>query len=116
MDEEPSRLQLLRFARRVVVQQAAAALDQLDSWIAAEQQREDGQRRAQEMRPSPPEWLIEHGLNTRNIDFVHTGDCWAAAKSGRCKPATRQQALDALRQQIPACTHCRPDTAFGVLG
>ncbi|MFG3016185.1 DUF6233 domain-containing protein [Streptomyces cinerochromogenes] len=39
----------------------------------------------------------------------------ATAKSGRCRPATRQQALDALRQQVPPCIHCRPDTALGIL-
>ncbi|MFE0516753.1 DUF6233 domain-containing protein [Streptomyces sp. NPDC058964] len=115
MNEEPSRLELLHFARRVVAQQAAAALTQLDTWIAAEERREAEQRRAQEMRPDPPEWLIQHGLNQRNIDYVHTGDCWAAAKSGRCRPATRQQARDALRRQVPACLHCRPDTALGIL-
>ncbi|MFI5979204.1 DUF6233 domain-containing protein, partial [Streptomyces sp. NPDC051452] len=43
------------------------------------------------------------------------GDCWAAATNGRCRPATRHQALDALRQQVPPCPHCRPDTAPGVL-
>ncbi|MFF3906460.1 DUF6233 domain-containing protein [Streptomyces sp. NPDC001848] len=48
-------------------------------------------------------------------DAVHAGDCWAAARSGRCRPATRQQAIDALRQQVPPCVHCRPDTAFGIL-
>jgi hypothetical protein len=29
--------------------------------------------------------------------------------------ATPAQALDALRQQVPACGHCRPDTALGIL-
>ncbi|MGW5284447.1 DUF6233 domain-containing protein [Streptomyces collinus] len=33
---------------------------------------------------------------------MHTGDCWAATKSGRCRPAIREQALDALRGQVPA--------------
>ncbi|WP_257016597.1 DUF6233 domain-containing protein [Streptomyces sp. Ag82_O1-15] len=41
------------------------------------------------------------------------GDCWAAAKSGRCRSVTREQAVDALRHQVLACTHCRPDTALG---
>ncbi|MEV6995828.1 DUF6233 domain-containing protein [Streptomyces sp. NPDC093228] len=27
----------------------------------------------------------------------------------------RAQAIDALRRQVPACTHCRPDTELGVL-
>ncbi|MEU0168361.1 DUF6233 domain-containing protein [Streptomyces iakyrus] len=34
-----------------------------------------------------------------------TGECWAAAQSGRCRPATRRQALEALHQQVPACIH-----------
>ncbi|MEU0247290.1 hypothetical protein ABZ192_23745 [Streptomyces sp. NPDC006235] len=31
---------------------------------------------------------------------MHTGECWAAARSGRCRcrPVTRQQAVEALRQ------------------
>ncbi|MEU3509826.1 DUF6233 domain-containing protein [Streptomyces longwoodensis] len=40
----------------------------------------------------------------------------AAVKSGLCRPATRQQAVEALRQQVPACVHCRPDTALVILG
>ncbi|MGW5480643.1 DUF6233 domain-containing protein [Streptomyces sp. NPDC004008] len=46
---------------------------------------------------------------------AHPRNCWAAAKSYRCRPATRQQALDALRRQVWACPHCRPDTELGVL-
>ncbi|MFI1004915.1 DUF6233 domain-containing protein [Streptomyces galbus] len=115
MNDEPSRLQLLRFARRVVVQQATAALEQIDGWIAVEERREAERLRGEETRPAPPEWLIQHGLNRTNVDAVHTGECWAAAKSGRCRPATRQQAVEALRQQVPACVHCRPDTALGIL-
>ncbi|MEU1012577.1 DUF6233 domain-containing protein [Streptomyces sp. NPDC005890] len=56
------------------------------------------------MRPPPPERLIQHGLNRANADAVHTGECWAAAESGRCRPVTRQQALEALQQQVPAST------------
>ncbi|MFF9594280.1 DUF6233 domain-containing protein [Streptomyces sp. NPDC014646] len=33
----------------------------------------------------------------------------------RTPPASRQQAIDALRQQVPLCLHCRPDTALGIL-
>jgi hypothetical protein len=114
MNEESSRLQLLRFARRVVVQQATVALAQIDGWIAGEERREAARRRGEEMRPAPPKWLIQQ-LNRANVDAVHTGECWAAAKSGRCRPVTRQQALEALRQQVPACVHCRPDTVLGIL-
>ncbi|MFE7961350.1 DUF6233 domain-containing protein [Streptomyces sp. NPDC057413] len=75
-----------------------------------------GRAAARHGRPPPdPDWLTQYGLNRKNVDWVHTGDCWAAAKSGRCHPATRAQALEALRQQVPACAHCRPDTALGLL-
>ncbi|MFI5977755.1 DUF6233 domain-containing protein [Streptomyces sp. NPDC051452] len=110
-----SRLDALRFARRVIEQQATATPAQLDGWIAAEERREAERRQGELMRPTPPNWLIQYGPNRTNIDAVHTGDCWAAATSGRCRPPTRQQALDALRQQVPPCPHCRPDTALGVL-
>ncbi|MGW1988280.1 DUF6233 domain-containing protein [Streptomyces collinus] len=105
---------MLHFARRVVVEQTTAALAQLDGWIAAEDQREAERRQGEAMWPPAPKWLIQQGLNRSNIDAVHTGDCWAAAKSGRCRPATREQALDALRRQVPACVHCRPDTALSI--
>ncbi|MFF5968190.1 DUF6233 domain-containing protein [Streptomyces collinus] len=115
MSDPPSRLDLLQFARRVVVQQATAALRQIDGWIADEERREAERRRGEEMRPPPPEWLVQYGLNRANVDAVHRGDCWAAAKSGRCRPVTREQALDALRHAVSACTFCRPDTELGVL-
>ncbi|MEV6839382.1 DUF6233 domain-containing protein [Streptomyces sp. NPDC051133] len=65
---------------------------------------------SEEQRPADPEWLVQHGLNKTNMDAVHAGDCWAARKSGRCKPATRRQALDALRRQVAHYVHCRPET------
>ncbi|AGS73920.1 DUF6233 domain-containing protein [Streptomyces collinus] len=113
-DHPGSRLDTLRFARRVVEQQSAQQLALIDRWIAEEEQRERERRQGEERRPPQPEWLIQHGLNRSNIDAVHTGDCWAAAKSGRCRPATHEQALAALRRQIPPCVHCRPDTALGI--
>jgi hypothetical protein len=67
------------------------------------------------MRPPPAEWLLQHGLDKRNADSVHRGDCWAAANSGRCRPVSRDQAVQARRHQVPACIHCRPDTALGIL-
>ncbi|MFE9906518.1 DUF6233 domain-containing protein [Streptomyces achromogenes] len=113
--EQPlSRLDALCFTRRVVEQQAARQPALTDRWIAAEEQRQAERRRGEERRPQPAQWLIQYGLNRNNIDAVHTGDCWAAARSGRCRPATRQQARDALRH-VPACVHCRPDTALGIL-
>ncbi|MEU5599853.1 DUF6233 domain-containing protein [Streptomyces sp. NPDC020298] len=114
--EQPlSRLEALRFARRVVEQQAMRQLRVINRWIAEEERREAERRQGEERRPPPPEWLIQYGLNRTNVDAVHTGGCWAAAKSGRCRPVTRQQAMEALRQRVPACVHCRPDTALGIL-
>ncbi|MFE9679760.1 DUF6233 domain-containing protein [Streptomyces sp. NPDC006259] len=115
MNDQPSRLDLLHFARRVVVQQATAALNQIDGWIADEERRQGERRQGEQRRPPPPAWLIQYGLNRANLDAVHTGDCWAAAKSGRCRPVSREQALDALRQHVAPCEHCRPDTELGVL-
>ncbi|MEU8032952.1 DUF6233 domain-containing protein [Streptomyces sp. NPDC049099] len=39
----------------------------------------------------------------------------SAGQRPRAAGATRQQALEALRQQGRACVHCRPDTALGLL-
>lgn len=114
-DGSPSRLELLHFARRVVVQQATADLAQLDRWITDEQRREAERRRGEELRPPPPEWLVERGLNKNNLVAVRVGDCWTVVKSSRCVGVTRAQALDALRQQVPVCTHCRADTALGFM-
>ncbi|MFI5690151.1 DUF6233 domain-containing protein [Streptomyces sp. NPDC051636] len=114
--EQPlSRLDALRFARRVVEQQAVRQLRLIDRWIADEERREIERLQGEEMRPGPPDWLIQYGLNRSNVDAVRAGDCWAAAKSGRCRPASRLQAIDALRGQVPPCIHCRPDTALGIL-
>ncbi|MFD7439704.1 DUF6233 domain-containing protein [Streptomyces sp. NPDC059861] len=113
--QEPlSRLDALRFIRRVVEQQAVRQLRLIDGWIADEERRETERRQGEERRPTPPDWLVQYGLNHGNVDAVHTGDCWTAAQSGRCRPATRQQAVDALRRQVPPCIHCRPDTALGI--
>ncbi|WP_206187934.1 DUF6233 domain-containing protein [Streptomyces neyagawaensis] len=38
-----------------------------------------------------------------------------AGQRPRAAGATRQQAIDALRQQVPPCIRCRPDTALGIL-
>ncbi|MET8765497.1 DUF6233 domain-containing protein [Streptomyces sp. NPDC004658] len=110
-----TRLDALRFARRVVEQQAVRQLALIDRWIADEERREAERRQGGQRRPPAPQWLIQYGLNRMNIDMVHDGDCWAAKKSGRCRPVVREQAIEALRQQVPACPHCRPDTALGLI-
>ncbi|WP_061441553.1 DUF6233 domain-containing protein [Streptomyces sp. CCM_MD2014] len=80
---------------------------------ADEERREAERRQAEERRLPPPEWLIERGLDRSSLVAVHTGDCWDPGK--RQMPATREQARDAIRQQVPACSKCRPDTRLGLL-
>ncbi|MGW1807208.1 DUF6233 domain-containing protein [Streptomyces sp. NPDC002078] len=108
-----TRLDMLRFARRVVEQQATRELALIDQWIADEERHEAEKRQGEERRPPAPEWLIQYGLNRANVDGVHRGGCWAARKSGRCRPATREQALEALRGQVRPCVHCRPNDELG---
>ncbi|MFD0032258.1 hypothetical protein ACWGDS_45485 [Streptomyces sp. NPDC055059] len=55
-DSSTPRLDMLRFARRIAVQQ----VEQIDRWIAAEERRETERRHGEQARP-PPDWLIETG-------------------------------------------------------
>lgn len=81
MNEDlPSRLELLHVARRVLVQQATSGLAQIDRWIEDEERREAERRQLEARKSPPPEWLLQYGLNRRNVDSVHAGDCWVAAR------------------------------------
>ncbi|WP_234438560.1 DUF6233 domain-containing protein [Streptomyces sp. NRRL S-340] len=51
---------------------------------------------------------MHHGLNRTKVDAVHTSGCRAAAKSSRCRPLTRQQAIEALRRQVPSVPAAGP--------
>ncbi|WP_328844874.1 DUF6233 domain-containing protein [Streptomyces sp. NBC_00258] len=44
---------------------------------------------------------------------VHRGDCWAAAKSGRCHPASKEQVVEALQSHVEPCGFRRSDTELG---
>ncbi|MFF8234721.1 DUF6233 domain-containing protein [Streptomyces caelestis] len=103
-----SRLALLRFLERVQERDLARTR----RWIADEERREAERRVGEARRPPAPEWLIERGLDRNNIVAVHTGECWDPGK--RVRPATRAQAIEALRHQVPACSKCRPDTVLGI--
>ncbi|MFD5569958.1 DUF6233 domain-containing protein [Streptomyces cadmiisoli] len=111
--DPPSRLELLRFARRVFVQQARAGLTQIDRWIADEERRETERRRRLLARPPAPEWLVEQGLGESTAVYVHVGNCHMAGK--RSKGVQRDQAVRALADGVDACPHCRPDTRLGIL-
>lgn len=88
-------------------------LARTDRWIAAEEKRLAAE--ADRLPPlPPPDWLIEHGIGVgRSPVRVHVGDCWDTRS--RCLPADRDTARRAIAEGVEACTHCRPDTALGVL-
>ncbi|MFJ7152024.1 DUF6233 domain-containing protein [Streptomyces sp. NPDC100445] len=114
-DDRPlTRLDMLRFARRVVEHQAARQLALMDRWIADEERREAGRRRRPAIRRPAGDWAVERGLNGRSTMYVHAGGCTAAG--GRAKAVDRDQAVRALTEEgVPACPLCRPDTALGIL-
>ncbi|MFF1400405.1 DUF6233 domain-containing protein [Streptomyces sp. NPDC058287] len=43
----------------------------------------------------------------------HVGECHMAGK--RSRGVTQEQARRALWDQVPACTHCKPDAELGIL-
>ncbi|MGW1801694.1 DUF6233 domain-containing protein [Streptomyces sp. NPDC001984] len=108
-DTAPSRLNLLRFLERVQV----SDLERTKRWIADEERRETERQRGLANRPAPPDWVIAYSLDGRHPMAVRTGDCRMAGKHP--KPASREQALQALTDGVTACTHCRPDSALGYL-
>ncbi|WP_331756610.1 DUF6233 domain-containing protein [Streptomyces sp. NBC_01568] len=64
--------------------------------------------------PEPPAWVIEQGIGVgRPPVSVHAGDCWDRGK--RWRPLSAEEARRALSGNVPACTHCRPDTALGMI-
>ncbi|MGW1102690.1 DUF6233 domain-containing protein [Streptomyces sp. NPDC002540] len=110
MSDNPSRLVMLRFLRRVQEQQLA----QTDRWIADEERREAERQQGDEHRPPPPDWVVELSIGEgRRPTEVHTGYCHAIGK--RRRAIDRDQALALLADGIRACAHCRPDTELGVL-
>ncbi|MGW6404525.1 DUF6233 domain-containing protein [Streptomyces sp. NPDC055134] len=108
-DSSVPRLDMLRFARRIAVQQ----VEQIDRWIATEERREAERRHGEQARPPAPDWLIEMGLGGRDPVYVHVGGCHMAGK--RSRGVDRDQVLRALTEGVAACPHCRPDTELGVL-
>ncbi|MEU3777987.1 DUF6233 domain-containing protein [Streptomyces sp. NPDC032472] len=81
--------------------------------LAAAEEREAATAR-QQPAPEPPAWLVERGIGVGRLPVrLHTGECWATGK--RCIPAAADQIRRLLAEGVPACIHCRPDTALGVL-
>ncbi|MGP3684131.1 DUF6233 domain-containing protein [Streptomyces sp. IBSNAI002] len=89
------------------------SLDRIRQQITAEEQRLAAEAARRDPLPTPG-WLIEHGIGVGRAPVrVHAGGCWDTRS--RCKPADRDTARRALAEGVEACTHCRPDTALGVL-
>ncbi|WP_328313066.1 DUF6233 domain-containing protein [Streptomyces sp. NBC_00442] len=109
MSEQPSRLTQLHFLRRYLLQELA----RVDGWIAREEERAAAM--ARKAPPPPPDWVISTMSSGRGAlpQGVHTGTCGMAP--GARRPITREQALAALSEGIPACEFCRPDTGLGWL-
>ncbi|MET9096263.1 DUF6233 domain-containing protein [Streptomyces cyaneofuscatus] len=108
MSEEPSRLVMLQFARRIAVQQ----VQQIDRWIAAEEQREADRAASEVQRAAAePQWTI--GLSASGApEEVHAPGCTMAGQRQQ-RTATVDQAREALVQGVAACGFCRPDTELG---
>ncbi|MGA5032334.1 DUF6233 domain-containing protein [Streptomyces cellulosae] len=103
-----SRLAMLRFLERVQERDLARTRQ----WIAEEERREAERQRGMEARPPARDWLLERGLNKHSAPvYVHVGGCWNSGK--RSDGVSREQALRALAEGVPACSHCRPDTELG---
>lgn len=114
MYEQPSRLELLRFARRVVVQQNAQQLAQLDHWIADEERREAEQQAGEARRAAvQPGWILGLSPDGRPEE-VHVGGCTLAGQR-RQRTIPMVQARELLAQDIAApCDFCRPDSGLGL--
>ncbi|MDX3322481.1 DUF6233 domain-containing protein [Streptomyces sp. ME03-5684b] len=105
----PTRLVLLRFLERVQLRDLARTRQ----WIADEERRDAERRRGIEEKPTPPDWLLEQGLNRGSPPvYVHTGDCWNTGK--RSAGIAQEQARQAIADGVKACPHCRPDSALGI--
>ncbi|MEV7420706.1 DUF6233 domain-containing protein [Streptomyces sp. NPDC089919] len=103
---DPPRLKILITYLRGELGRAEQAL------LAAEEREAAAVRR--QPPPEPPAWLVERGIGGGQLPSrLHTGGCWDAGK--RCVPGTAEQVRRLLAEGVPACIHCRPDTALGVL-
>ncbi len=110
MNDSLSRLELLRFLERVQEQD----LERTRRWIADEERRQLERQQGEQARPAAPDWVLELGLNRDSpAVYVHEGGCWNIG--GRHKGIDRSTALRALTEGVPACPHCRPDSALGYL-
>ncbi|MGW2113234.1 DUF6233 domain-containing protein [Streptomyces sp. NPDC001948] len=100
---------------RTLEQQLTIWVGHVRAAIVAAEQREAERRQGEARRPPAPDWIVELGIGQgAPLSEVHAGHCPAAGK--RRRVIDRDQARALLADGVRACTHCRPDTALGVLG
>lgn len=106
----PSRLELLRFLRRYLLNELA----RVDGWIQQETLRDEGRRGAhlRATRAAERPWWLHHedGKPVR----LHASGCFFISRHDTGGACTRREALEALAQGAEACSGCRPDTDLGV--
>ncbi|KOV31997.1 hypothetical protein ADK97_24130 [Streptomyces sp. H021] len=98
---------------RTIVTNVRYELGRAEGALAAAEQRAAAAAQRSPL-PEPSAWVIEHGIGDGWTPVsVHAGDCWDRGK--RWRPLGAEEARRALPKESRACTHCRPDTALGVI-
>lgn len=105
-ERPPSRLEMLRFARRVAEQHLA----QINRWIVEEEQREAEAERRQERAHAERRWKIEPQHGDRPA-LLHRGGC--TRFETQVGYLDREEALIALAEpDIQPCEVCQPETGL----
>jgi hypothetical protein len=110
MSTEHSRLEMLRFLRRYVVQELA----RIDDWIQQEQLHADHERERRRIatRAAERPWWIQ--LEGNRPVRLHLGGCFFISRHDEGRACTRDQAVEALARGAEPCGGCRPDADLGV--
>lgn len=97
MPDPATRLEMLRFARRVAQQHLA----QIDQWIADEQQR-------QHAEPSPPSgWIVVDSWAPTQPPVIHTSTCTEARDAKRARPIVdRSKIMQIFYGGATVCALC----------
>ncbi|TXS52796.1 hypothetical protein EAO77_19450 [Streptomyces sp. t39] len=99
---------------RVLEMWLQLSLQRVTDRIAALERREAERRRGVAAAPPVPDWMIETGIGAdRPRLYVHIGGCHMAGR--RVRGITRAEPAGAVAEGVEACTHCRADSALGIL-
>ncbi|MER6196034.1 DUF6233 domain-containing protein [Streptomyces sp. NPDC001586] len=98
---------------RTIVTYLRNELGRAERALAVAEEREAALARRSAL-PEPPAWVVEQGIGAGQPPVsVHAGDCWDRGK--RWRPLSAEEARRVLVGGVPPCTHCRPDTALGMI-